>query len=406
MYSPDDLLTSLFFPVPIQSFVTDYWEKQPLYIERADQSSPYPNLLKYDDVESVLFSGELDTSDIRLAQAGDVVDIERLVKGNNSQLKQTLDRRKILSYYHSGATVILQRLDRRHTPLGFLATELAKLFKAKVWTNVYVTPQSSQGFGAHYDTHDVFVLQIYGDKSWVVQGKAVENPLPEQLGVEVDENEPVLIETKLTPGDLLYLPRGFVHQAATNETLSIHITVGLQTLTVSDVLTESVRKATRSDPALRASVFTPLEPMDAVLKHLQNRLDEAMSQLVSHDSALSSSVTDAMERKIGDQLHTKTQYRLHDDTPLSGRNTSFVRLKLGMQYVGRVEAERYIITVNGRDLSMPIKLQKLINYLLSGELVAVPQLAQYIEGQALTRLLNTLSVEGLIESVDDNSDGR
>ena len=32
--------------------------------------------------------------------------------------------------------------------------------------NAYITPPENQGFAAHYDTHDVFVLQVSGSKRW------------------------------------------------------------------------------------------------------------------------------------------------------------------------------------------------------------------------------------------------
>ena len=34
--------------------------------------------------------------------------------------------------------------------------------------NVYVTPANSVGFVSHFDSHDVFVLQLYGSKNWRV----------------------------------------------------------------------------------------------------------------------------------------------------------------------------------------------------------------------------------------------
>jgi NAD(P)-dependent dehydrogenase (short-subunit alcohol dehydrogenase family) len=32
--------------------------------------------------------------------------------------------------------------------------------------NAYITPPSSRGFSPHYDVHDVFVLQVAGEKHW------------------------------------------------------------------------------------------------------------------------------------------------------------------------------------------------------------------------------------------------
>ena len=43
-----------------------------------------------------------------------------------------------------------------------------------------MTPPQNQGFSAHYDTHDVFVLQVAGSKRWVVHPPVLADPLPGQ----------------------------------------------------------------------------------------------------------------------------------------------------------------------------------------------------------------------------------
>ena len=75
------------------------------------------------------------------------------------------------------------------------------------------------GFDPHYDVHDVFVLQAAGQKRWIVHEPVHENPLPSQPWTdhraaiaERVADEPV-IDAVLSPGDALYLPRGWIHSA-------------------------------------------------------------------------------------------------------------------------------------------------------------------------------------------------
>ena len=42
------------------------------------------------------------------------------------------------------------------------------------------TPRSAQGLPVHHDTHDVFCLQIAGEKRWLVYEPRLELPLPDQ----------------------------------------------------------------------------------------------------------------------------------------------------------------------------------------------------------------------------------
>jgi hypothetical protein len=80
----------------------------------------------------------------------------------------------------------------------------------------------------HHDTHEVISLQVAGSKRWLVYEPVLELPLKNQryrsaLG---EPGEPVLDPTARA-GDTLYLPRGWLHQALTTDSDSLHITIGV-----------------------------------------------------------------------------------------------------------------------------------------------------------------------------------
>ena len=78
--------------------------------------------------------------------------------------------------------------------------------------------------------------------------------------VQVAAAQPVLFDAELTPGDVLYLPRGFVHSAAAQHGVSLHLTLGVLATTVHDVLRQLVDMA-GEDVAFRRSL-TPRWPYD------------------------------------------------------------------------------------------------------------------------------------------------
>lgn len=87
-----------------------------------------------------------------------------------------------------------------------------------------------QGFAPHYDDVDVFVLQAEGRKRWRVYAPLSGHALPRvsspDFNEETDDLGEPLLDTVLQPGDLLYLPRGTLHQAeALPEEHSLHLTV-------------------------------------------------------------------------------------------------------------------------------------------------------------------------------------
>ena len=107
----------------------------------------------------------------------------------------------------------------------------------------------------HHDTHDVFCLQVEGEKRWLVYPPVLELPLKQQkYAPEMGgPGEPVL-DVTLRAGDMLYLPRGWLHQAMTSDTASLHLTVGVNVFTWRDAVREALDEAAREDVELRRGV--------------------------------------------------------------------------------------------------------------------------------------------------------
>jgi lysine-specific demethylase/histidyl-hydroxylase NO66 len=106
--------------------------------------------------------------------------------------------------------------DRIHAMLSLLESE----FGCMVGSNAYLTPLHSQGFAPHYDDVDVFILQLEGYKRWMVYAPLNKREtLPRVSSRDYTEkemeDEEKLMDVTLGPGDVLYLPRGWIHQAET-----------------------------------------------------------------------------------------------------------------------------------------------------------------------------------------------
>jgi hypothetical protein len=62
-----------------------------------------------------------------------------------------------------------------------------------------------------------------------------------------------LHEFDLQPGDLIYMPRGYIHEGLTSDSESLHITVGIPTFTWFDVFSEALSMC-RQDVRFRKSL--------------------------------------------------------------------------------------------------------------------------------------------------------
>ena len=145
------------------------------------------------------------------------------------------DVRRVLAEFEGGATIVLQGLHHSWLPLARYCRQLEAFLGQPAQANAYFTPRGSQGLPVHHDTHEVLSLQVAGEKRWLVYEPVLELPLKNQryrsaLGAP---GEPVL-DVTLRAGDTLYLPRGWLHQALTSDSDSLHITVGVNVRTWLD----------------------------------------------------------------------------------------------------------------------------------------------------------------------------
>jgi Cupin superfamily protein len=177
---------------------------------------------------------------------------------------------RIASEFERGATLVVQGMHHWWPTLGSFCRSLEAQLGHSAQANAYFTPRRAQGLPVHHDTHDVFCLQLAGEKRWLVYDPVWELPLRDQK-YDADEmggpGEPVL-DVTLRPGDTLYFPRGWLHAATTSDEESLHLTVGVNVYTWLDAFRAALDDCAR-DVAFRRS---PTGDPDGLLETLTARL--------------------------------------------------------------------------------------------------------------------------------------
>lgn len=201
-----------------------------------------------------------------------------------------VDPLRLLARFDAGATLVVSQLQDLHPPLAGFCRGLEKLFLHGVQANAYLTPPGAQGFRIHYDTHDVLVLQVEGEKSWRLwPGQPLPHPTrrtPWQREM-TPEGEPITLT--LRPGEALYLPRGTLHEARGQAAAaSLHLTIGLLEPSWAEAMRLLLDRLEATEPSLRAPFpsWRLAEPgaAPALLAGLNTRLTslarpEALEQL-------------------------------------------------------------------------------------------------------------------------------
>jgi ribosomal protein L16 Arg81 hydroxylase len=242
-------IARLIAPTPVETFYAEYWEKKALVIRRS-QPQAYESLVSLGDVDRVITTNHLSHPDVAMANAlREVATADYTFDGG------AIDIVRLYQQFAAGATIIMNQLHRYVPTLGALVRSIELELSARMQTNIYLSPREAQGLKIHYDSHDVFVLQVHGVKHWNLYETQV--PLPfrgQHFGDEPVEPGPIVQEFDLHPGDMLYMPRGMMHAAGTASDSSMHITMGVLHTTWAELLIEALARYGATDADFRRAL--------------------------------------------------------------------------------------------------------------------------------------------------------
>ncbi|XP_061103341.1 ribosomal oxygenase 2 isoform X3 [Conger conger] len=214
--SPSSLFQSLIAPLGLQEFFQEYWEKKPLFLQRSDPglATYYQSLFQLSDLKALCGQGIVYDRDVVLCRCvnGKKNVLSKQGRVNYSQLKKDFEQKKVTLQFHQ--------------------------------------PQRFK----------VFILQLEGEKHWRLYEPTV--PLAQEYSLEPEERigSPTH-DITLKAGDLLYFPRGTIHQADTPVGVdhSTHLTISTyQKMSwgdfLLDVFPSFLFDSMRSDITLRAGL--------------------------------------------------------------------------------------------------------------------------------------------------------
>jgi len=256
-------LQTLIAPVSTADFRTHYWEQKPLIVQRGNPSY-YGDLFTLDDFDAAI------------ARAPEYVKLANAETKKNASYKPVVQGLEaVLADMRAGGTLVLDQLHKTDPKLSLLCRGLAPELGHRFQTNLYLTPPRGRGFTPHWDNHDVFILQVLGSKHWKIEKTRRELPEPgKYMGEDGREfrGEPTALT--LQQGDLIYIPRGWIHAAECGEEASLHVTYGVTAFFFEELLNAAIKSARQRDESLAAAL--PLGFMHGSGEDLVRRLKAAL----------------------------------------------------------------------------------------------------------------------------------
>jgi ribosomal protein L16 Arg81 hydroxylase len=391
---------SLLQPMLPEIFFPDYWEKSLCFVKRQDPEY-YTSLCSIAELDSLISLTSDASSPYQV----------RLVKTNEGKLSTravpyTLE--KVINIYQvyrscfeESYTLSIDRLDLKSKPIAELCRQLEGALHHSVAANLYFTPPDAQGFVPHVDTHDVFILQVQGSKVWRVYDSPSRLPLIEKkspLPSGTPRSPKQTIE--LNAGDLLYLPRGFVHDTFTLGKPSLHLTVGIHVFRWADLISEALASVAEEDVNFREALPPGFLGDDCPTDNLVNKLRELLQQL-----AVKANCDDAV-RRLEDRILTNGQPIPDGHFLAMGKEidlNSVVQRRIGMMCKVRLHDDQVTIHFPGNIISGPKVIEPALQFIKNSERFKVSELPDCLEQHDKIILTRRLVREGLL-SVGKRSD--
>ncbi|KAJ4813831.1 Bifunctional lysine-specific demethylase and histidyl-hydroxylase NO66 [Rhynchospora pubera] len=246
-----------------QHFLLAFWEKSPLLIKKGSNSNKCSHQINslltssfnsptHTIIDSILqnsltcpatVSDDLDLNQVFNEIKGTLgssliynQDIRILKTNSQSHCKEQhfpfIDKWK--KAFQNGYSIALKGMQFRSDQIAPFSLAFSELFGLpSIGVNLYLSPSGAQGLARHYDDHCVFVWQIRGCKCWKIlkDPKPVMPRLYESIDNTFASQTSGEIEIILQEGDILYIPRGYFHEARTviNSTSpSLHLTFAIE----------------------------------------------------------------------------------------------------------------------------------------------------------------------------------
>lgn len=267
-------LRNILHPLSPPEFFAKTWGKEPRVFP--GDSRRFSRIFSWGVLNRILSERPTHQLPARVARRGETIRISDLAASTSrATLRHHSEHARLLSALRSGYSLVLDGADALHLPLRHFVSDIAHDIGESVQANIYASWTRTRGFATHWDDHDVFVLQISGKKRWRIFAPSIPHPVALNA---LDGSPPparARLRPMLSPGDVLYIPRGWWHDAIPVAGASLHVTLATRFSNGIDLLRWIV-ESLHDQPFFRRDIprFSSAETRNSYLAELRSRATE------------------------------------------------------------------------------------------------------------------------------------
>lgn len=281
-----------------RQFMKRHWHKKPLLVRQAMPGVQPPlsrsalfELASRDDVESRLV--EQGRAAVRAQNSA------APAAGGGWRLKRgPFPRRSLPPLSRSNWTLLVQGVDLHDDAAHAMLQPFRFVPDARLDDLMISYATDGGGVGPHFDSYDVFLLQVQGRRRWRI-GRQKDLSLRDDVPLKILAHFEPEAEFVLEPGDLLYLPPRYAHDGVA-EGECITCSVGFRSPSRGELMRELLQRLADSDDDAAAERLyaDPAQPAVTDPVAVPAGLAQFAQQAVAH--ALSD--PHAVARALGEYL--------------------------------------------------------------------------------------------------------
>ena len=241
---------SVVAPLGAEVFLQDFWLKQ--FVHIPGKPGRFTALLSWDELSAILEQHRLTPPRLKLYRDGQPLDPALYLTPAMFGVPR-LDAGRLAIALAQGASLILDDAQELAPRVRDLMGVFQDSLRTDAFANLYAGWHSQNAFNRHWDAQEAMVLQLAGRKRWRVWRPTRLHPLQNDSEPPAPPTAGPAWEGVLNDGDVLYIPRGWWHDAFPLNEPSLHLTVSLTPPTALDYL-GWVMSRLRDQADLRASL--------------------------------------------------------------------------------------------------------------------------------------------------------
>ena len=397
MSEPITTFSKLLDPITVDEFFSDYYDQKALHIPGSPEK--VAGICSWDSFNDLLQRTAIwSDRSFKLALDGTTLAASQYCEAAANRDGMRVMRpvpERVVEHLGKGASIVLDLIETLTPGLRAASEAIQMATGCRVSCNAYCSQQSHQAFPSHFDTMDVFAIHIEGTKVWRMYEGRFEGPL-ERPGFNQTSFPPeyhdkakgrLAMEVEMTPGDLLYFPKGMYHDALSSTDNCLHLSFGTTETTGLDFMRWFIEGLDQA-PLFRKTL-PPHDDVTAHNKHI-DALRENLMEILQQADAASQFREEQRERAFAMLSgvavpDTLTRYRVR------GRGVRVVR-----------RGPEWRVTAPEGHCTMPAGADGMVEWMLARDHFARRELAEKfpdVNEQAILDILQTLSSVGILEAL-------